>query len=97
MITSSTYSEQLDVYSPIYENGSSHFRPYRNISVSISKLMQLGDRLSSVWFFSLNNALDFKNTRDLEYNFNYNYYSKNYLSRRGIYFGVVLNQIFEPK
>ena len=97
MITSSTYNEQLDVYRPIYENGSSHFRPYRNISISVSKLMQLGDRLSSVWFFSLNNALDFKNTRDLEYNFNYNYYSKNYLSRRGIYFGVVLNQIFEPK
>jgi len=96
VISSSTYNEQLGVYRPIYEGTNSHFRPYRNISLSISKLMQIGESLSSVWFFSLNNALDFKNTRDLEYNFNYSQKDQNYLSRRSIYFGVVLNQIFEP-
>jgi len=46
---------------------------------------------SAVVFASVNNLLDFKNIRDYNYNFDYSNRFEEYLNRRVIFFGVVLN------
>ena len=94
-VTSTIHHSNINLYEPIYAENFTNFSPYKNLSFSVSKIAQLSDHINSVWFFNINNIADFKNQIEVSYNHDFSQEQPQYLSRRGIYFGVVLNLINE--
>ena len=95
-VNSASFNETLEVYEPDFDMQSSYFSPYHNLSFTINRLIQFSDKLSGIGFLTINNIYDAKNERSLDYNFNYQRFTENYLTRRSIYAGIILNFV-EPK
>ncbi len=89
-VSSASLNSNLNVYEPNY--GQPNRLPaYNSLDLSLSKLMLLQKRYSSVAFLSLSNIINFKNVRDYSYNFDYSQRNQNLFSKRTIYFGLVIN------
>lgn len=91
IIKSASFNSELEIFEPENENREfKSFNPYQNFSLSINRLYNFND-ISGVFFISFNNLFDIKNLNNINYNFEYSNFNKNYLGRRSFYIGVVLN------
>ena len=88
-----TYLDELtDTYVPIYAALHEGMRlpDYHRMDISISRAFGLPFG-SAIVYANANNLLDFKNVRYYNYNEDYTQRFAEYLNRRVIFFGVVLN------
>ena len=85
-------NEQSNTYTPIYvaQNEGLRIPNYHRMDISISRIFGLPFG-SAIVYANVNNLLDFKNVRDYNYNMDYSQRFAEYLNRRVIFFGVVLN------
>ncbi|MGB4973032.1 MAG: hypothetical protein WBO32_10270, partial [Cyclobacteriaceae bacterium] len=89
-VVSTSFNTTLGVYQPDY--GDARRLPaYNSLDLSISKLLLLQKKYSSVAFVGISNIINFKNVRDYSYNFDYLQRESNLFSKRTIYFGLVVN------
>ncbi|MBK6263576.1 TonB-dependent receptor [Marivirga sp. S37H4] len=93
LITSALFNNDLNVFNPANPKTSLAFNPYHNFSMGVNRLFSLGEKANGIIFLSMANLFDVKNSHSLTYNFDYTAYDRNYLSRRSIYAGIVLNFI----
>ena len=63
---------------------------YHRIDLSISHIFETSFG-NAIAYVNANNLLDFKNVRNYNYNVDYSERFAEYLNRRTIFFGVVLN------
>ncbi|MEP2667399.1 MAG: carboxypeptidase-like regulatory domain-containing protein [Cyclobacteriaceae bacterium] len=89
-VISALVDESLNVYKPTFGTPA-RLPNYNSIDLSISKLLLIQKKYSSVAFVGLGNLFDFKNVRDYNYNSDYSNQTLDLFSRRTIYFGLVLN------
>ncbi|MEZ4944277.1 MAG: carboxypeptidase-like regulatory domain-containing protein [Cyclobacteriaceae bacterium] len=89
-VISALLDESLNVYQPTFGRPS-RLPNYNSIDLSISKLLLIKKKYSSVAFIGLGNLIDFTNVRDYSYNFDYSNPTANLFSRRTVYFGLVVN------
>lgn len=91
-VSSSLLDEQTKTYAPIYvpQNEGQRIPDYHRMDLSISRIIGLPFG-SAVVYANANNLLDFKNVRDYNYNEDYSQRFAEYLNRRVVFFGVVLN------
>ena len=77
-------------YIPTYAaiDEGERYGDFRLLDISLSRMFAFGDGIL-IGFLNVNNLLDFKNVRFLEYNFDYSEIRNNYFSRRVIFFGAV--------
>ncbi len=92
-ITSALFNNNLKVFQPEDPTTRKSFNPYANFSLGINKLFQLNEGANGIFFISVTNIFDRKNTLSLNYNYDYSNYTTNLLTRRSIYTGLVLNFI----
>jgi hypothetical protein len=85
------YNADLDVYQPINNGMMYQFGTYKNISWGLQKLHPISERLTAIYFFSLNNVFNFKNESSLNYTADYSNSTPSYFSRRLFYAGVSIN------
>lgn len=90
-INSSVYDAELEVYEPIYSDQEDRLSTYSNVSLSVSKVFAISEKLNIIGFASLNNIFDKKNVRSFVYNFDYSTSNSSFYSRRTSYAGVVIN------
>ena len=91
-VSQAILDEQTNNYVPIYVAQNEGFRipDYHRMDISISRIFGLPFG-SAIVYANANNLLDFKNVRDYNYNVDYSQRFEEYLNRRTIFFGVVLN------
>ncbi len=89
-VISALVDESLNVYKPTFGTPA-RLPNYNSIDLSISKLLLIQKKYSSVAFVGLGNLFDFKNVRDYNYNSDYSSQTTDLFSRRTIYFGLVVN------
>ncbi len=82
MLQQATFNNELSLYEPQFASQASFFAPYQNFSLSINRLIQFTDKLSGIAFATVSNLWDQKNTVSLNYSFNYQSQTENYLTRR---------------
>lgn len=85
------YDQALRVYEPIYVNTPARLPAYNIIDVTLTKIFPLSDKIVCVAFLSAGNVLNFKNTREFNYNFDYSQKQPALFSQRTIYTGIVFN------
>jgi hypothetical protein len=90
-VTSSVFNLGLNFYEPIYSDNinSQRFNSYNTINVSLSRMFKVL-KGSLIGFVSVNNILNTKNQRNLEYSGDYSQSTYDYYQKRTIYFGCVL-------
>jgi len=91
LVTSTNYFSDLEVYAPQEHSSSIFFEPYKNFSLGASKLFQLSEKLSGVFFINVANVFDIKNKNSISYNYDYSRYNDQHLTRRSLYAGIILN------
>ena len=86
------WEADLAVYQPFYASEDQALRlpDYNTVDLSVSRLWPLSGTWSAVAFGSINNLLNHKNVRDVNYNADYSESFQELFSQRTIYFGVVL-------
>ncbi len=90
-VADASFNTGLQVFEPDFNSETSQFVPYRNFSISVSKIQPIGEKMSLVVFANMNNVFDFKNPRDIIFNEDYSQSEKAYFSRRLIYLGFSMN------
>jgi hypothetical protein len=90
-INDANFNAELNVFQPINSGLTNQFGAYKNISWSLQKLHPISDRLTAIYFFSLNNILNFENERSLIYSEDYSNSTPTYFSKRLFYAGVSIN------
>lgn len=91
-VTSSIYNPLPNFYEPVYSDNinSQRFNAYNTVNVSFSKMFKVLNG-SLISFVSVNNVLNSKNQRNLEYRGDYSQSTYDYYQKRTIYFGCVLS------
>lgn len=91
-VSQAILNEQSNTYAPIYvaQNEGLRIPNYHRMDISISRIFGLPFG-SAIVYANVNNLLDFKNVRDYNYNMDYSQRFAEYLNRRTVFFGVVLN------
>lgn len=91
-VSQSYFDEQANVFTPIYaaEHEGLRLPDYRRMDISVSRKMSLPFG-SAVVYANANNLFNSKNVREYNYNEDYSQRFAEYLNRRVIFFGVVLN------
>ncbi len=91
-VSQSYFDEQTNTFAPIYAAQHEGLRlpDYHRMDLSISRIIGLPFG-SAVIYANANNLMDFKNVRDYNYNEDYSHRFAEYLNRRVLFFGVVLN------
>jgi len=91
-VSQSYFDEQTNTFAPIYSAQHEGLRlpDYHKMDLSISRIIGLPFG-SAVLYANATNLLDFKNVRNYNYNEDYSQRFAEYLNRRVIFFGVVLN------
>ncbi|MFQ3215179.1 MAG: hypothetical protein ACI9XJ_000830 [Marivirga sp.] len=91
IITSAVFQDDLAVYQPkLSQLDVKQFNPHQNLSLSINRLYNFRT-VNGILFITFNILLDIKNKSTINDNFDYSQFDNNYLSRRSLYAGVVLN------
>jgi len=85
------FNAGLQAFEPDFSRARSQFLPYRNFSLSVSKIQPIGESMSLVVFANMNNVFDFKNSRDIIFNEDYSQSEKANFSRRLVYLGFSVN------
>ncbi|MEM6524314.1 MAG: TonB-dependent receptor [Bacteroidota bacterium] len=87
------FDESLDVYEPIFAQRVDQERldGYGIMDLSITRLIPVSEKLNIIAFGTLSNVLNKENVRGFTYSFDYTEIEEQLLSRRTMYFGVVLN------
>jgi hypothetical protein len=91
IINDANFNADLSVFQPINSGMEDQFGAYKNISWNLQKLHPISERLTAIYFFSLNNVFNFKNEASLIYSENYSDSTPSYFSRRLFYAGVSIN------
>ncbi len=91
-VTSSILEEEQNTYRPIYapENEGLRLPDYHRLDFSVSKIIGLPFG-TAILYANANNLLDSKNVRAINYNADYTQQFSEYLNRRTVFFGVVVN------
>lgn len=91
-VSQSYFDEQANTFTPIYvaEQEGLRLPDYRRMDISISRKMGLPFG-SAVVYANANNLFNSKNVRDYNYNEDYSQRFAEYLNRRVVFFGLVLN------
>ncbi len=91
-VSQSYFDEQTNTFAPIFAAQHEGLRlpDYHRLDLSISKIIGLPFG-SAIIYANANNLFDFKNVRDYNYNEDYSERFAEYLNRRVVFFGVVLN------
>ncbi|MFK7951599.1 MAG: carboxypeptidase-like regulatory domain-containing protein [Ekhidna sp.] len=90
LVSSASFDSDLAVYEPTSFE-SKRLNNYANLSLSLSKIFSISEKLNVIAFCSLNNVFDKKNERGFNYNFDYSTVSTTYYSRRTGYVGAIFN------
>lgn len=91
-VSSVVFRPDLEAFEPTYSDTDYiQFDDYKSIDLSISKLIPTGEKTTIVAFASLNNLMNSKNARSIEYNADYSFSSTNLFSLRTFYAGIVVN------
>lgn len=90
-IADATYNNSLQVYEPFSASVDSRLPAYLNLSISVSKMLPISEKMNVIVFTSLTNILDSKNIRSYVYNSDYTESSASYYSRRTGYFGAMIS------
>ena len=91
-ISQSYFDEQSNTFAPIFvaQHEGLRLPDYHRMDLSISRIIGLSFG-SAVIYANANNLLDIKNVRDYNYTEDYSQRFAEYLNRRVVFFGVVLN------
>ncbi len=91
-VSQAIFNASTNSYAPIYaaQNEGLRIPDYHRIDLSISRIFETSFG-NAIAYVNANNLLDFKNIRDYNYNMDYTERFAEYLNRRTIFFGVVLN------
>ena len=89
-ITSSTFDNQTGFYEPVFSEKlyTEQYKKYNRFDINFSKYIRLKNN-DFIAFLSINNILDTKNQRLVEYNTNYSIKHFDYYQFRTLYFGLV--------
>ncbi|MBV6647342.1 MAG: hypothetical protein KI790_17925, partial [Cyclobacteriaceae bacterium] len=91
-IRETRFDDDLQVHEPFFEeNARNRFRDYRIISLHISKLHAVNEKLSIEYFGSVSNVADIKNERSWLYSHDYTTRTQEYFQRRLFYMGFNIN------
>lgn len=91
LVETVVYRSELNVFAPQQFSELRFFDPYKNVSLGVSKMFQFSEKLNGIFFMNMANIFDFKNENSLTYNEDYSAYNSNFLTRRSLYAGVILN------
>ena len=91
-VSQAILEEQSNTYAPIYvaQNEGLRIPDYHRMDISISRIFGLPFG-SAIVYANANNLLDVKNVRSYNYNRDYSERFAEYLNRRTVFFGIVLN------
>lgn len=89
-VAAADFNTQLNVFEPV-DYMDSRLADYLNLSLAISKVVQLTDESNMVCFASLSNITDHRNERSVIYNADYSQNEPAFFSRRTGYMGVVIS------
>ena len=91
-VSHSLLDELTQNYYPIHvaQHEGKRLPDYHRMDLGISRIVEIPSG-SAVLFINVNNLLDFKNIRSYNYNFDYSTRFAEYLNRRVLFLGVVLN------
>jgi len=91
-VSQTIMDDETNNFVPIYaaQNEGLRIPDYHRMDISISRIFGLPFG-SAIVYANANNLLDFKNVRTYNYNADYSERFAEYLNRRTIFFGVVLN------
>ena len=91
-VSQSIFHEPTNTYIPVFasQNEGQRLPDYYRMDISISRIIGLPFG-SAVVYANANNVLDFKNVRDFNYNEDYSEQFAEYLNRRVLFFGLILN------
>ena len=91
-ISHSILETSTNIYVPIYalQNEGQRIPDYHRMDLSISRIMKLPFG-SAIVYLNVNNLLDTKNIQFYNYNSDYSESFAEYLNRRTIFFGLVVN------
>ncbi|WKN45707.1 TonB-dependent receptor plug domain-containing protein [Tunicatimonas pelagia] len=86
------YNSELEVYAPTYASADQALRlpDYNVIDLSISRVWPLSEKLSAVAFGNINNVLNHRNVRGIDYNQDYSQPFNKLFAQRTFYAGVIL-------
>lgn len=89
-ITSSALENQTGFYKPIFSENlfTGQYSNYHRLDLSISKYIPM-NKTALVIFISLNNILNTKNEKQIQYNTDYSITHFDYYQFRTVYFGIV--------
>ncbi|MEM9832230.1 MAG: TonB-dependent receptor [Bacteroidota bacterium] len=87
-----SWNDNLEVYVPTYASASQALRlpDYNVVDLSISRVWPLSEKLSAVAFGNINNVLNHRNVRTINYNQDYSQSFNELFAQRTFYAGVVL-------
>ncbi len=91
-VSQAILDEQSNTYVPIFvaQNEGLRIPDYHRMDLTISRVIDLPFG-SAIVYANANNLLDTKNVRDFNYNVDYSEQFAEYLNRRTVFFGVILN------
>lgn len=91
-VSQAILQEQTNTYVPLYvaQDEGARIPDYHRMDISISRIIGLPFG-SAIVYANANNLLNFKNVRSYNYNRDYSERFAEYLNRRTVFFGVVLN------
>lgn len=92
-VAGAQFNQQWQVYEPTIEPISMQERlpNYFNMSMNVSKLFTIGDRIGLVTFASVDNVTNHVNVRTYEYTFDYQSKKVERFTQRTIFFGCMIN------
>ncbi|MEM6844819.1 MAG: carboxypeptidase-like regulatory domain-containing protein [Bacteroidota bacterium] len=87
-----SWNDNLEVYVPTYASASQALRlpDYNVVDLSISRVWPLSEKLSAIAFGNINNVLNHRNVRTINYNQDYSQSFNELFAQRTFYAGVVL-------
>ena len=91
-VTGRSWDNDLQVYAPQYASADQSLRlpDYNTVDINLARVWPLSEELSMVAFGSVNNLLNKRNVRTVNYNRDYSTEFYELFSQRTIYFGVVV-------
>ena len=91
-VTGRSWDNDLQVYAPQYASADQSLRlpDYNTVDINLARVWPLSEELSMVAFGSVNNLLNQRNVRTVNYNRDYSTEFYELFSQRTVYFGVVV-------
>ena len=91
-VTDRNWDSDLQVYAPQYAPADQSLRlpDYNTVDINLARVWPLSEELSMVAFGSVNNLLNKRNVRTVNYNRDYSTEFYELFSQRTVYFGVVV-------